>query len=121
MSKITNLLLESDITQEIKKNAVHIMDEITRLKTTSPPKLNKNLTALSKEIETTFFTTFLKASGIEMVNKTFNGGVGEAQFSSFLTREYASIIAENSQTGLAQHIYKALITNGENHEHSKRS
>lgn len=51
-------------------------------------------------IEAMFLQSFLKNSGMESGMTAFSGGIGESQFSSFLTAEYARILAGRIDLGL---------------------
>lgn len=44
-------------------------------------------------IEATLFQQMLKSSGIERSGAAAEGGIGEEQFASFLTEEYARVLA----------------------------
>lgn len=50
-------------------------------------------TRIADMIEAMFLQEMLKTSGIEKSGGTAQGGIGEEQFSSFLTEEYARILA----------------------------
>lgn len=50
-------------------------------------------TRIVDRIEAALFQQMLKFSGLENPGKTAEGGIGEEQFASFLTEEYAQILA----------------------------
>lgn len=54
---------------------------------TSGPSSNDRL-------EQAFLEEMLKYAGPKPKQQAFGGGIGEEQFSTFLTREYAAILAE---------------------------
>lgn len=55
----------------------------------------------AKQLEGAFLEEMLKYCGPKASEGAFSGGAGEAQFSSFLTREYAAILSESLDLGLA--------------------
>lgn len=62
----------------------------------------------AKELETVFLAEMLKSAGFGKTPSEFGGGVGEDQFSSFLTERQARAFAESGGIGLAEHIFNAL-------------
>lgn len=50
-------------------------------------------TRITDRIEATLFQQMLKSSGIERSGAAAEGGIGEEQFASFLTEEYARVLA----------------------------
>lgn len=52
------------------------------------------------QIEAMFLNEMLKSTGIGEAVRTMSGGIGEAQFTSFLTEEYARILASRIDLGL---------------------
>ena len=56
--------------------------------------------SVSDKLETAFLEEMLKYCGPVARAGEFGGGVGEEQFSSFLTQEYAAILAEKMDLGL---------------------
>ena len=67
------------------------------------------LRKVAKEFESVFLTEMLKHTGVGKTRESFGGGVGEEGFSSLLTQEYASMIADSGSFGLADQIYSALL------------
>ena len=59
-------------------------------------------TATVDRIETMFLNEMLKSTGIGEAVRTMSGGIGEAQFTSFLTEEYARILAFRIDLGLVK-------------------
>ncbi len=58
---------------------------------TSP--VPRDATGNSDRIEAMFLQEILKTSGIETSGAAAEGGIGAEQFSSFLTEEYARLLA----------------------------
>jgi len=79
-----------------------------------PPTANKDaqLMTLANKIETQFLSEMLQSAGVTKTPKTFGGGAGEDQFTSFLAREYAAKIVDAGGLGLSESIYKALVEKG---------
>lgn len=66
------------------------------------------LRAKATELEASFLAEMLKHTGVGEPQKSFGGGAGEEQFSSFLTNEYARLMAEAGGIGLAETIFQSL-------------
>jgi len=62
----------------------------------------------AEDFEAAFLTEMLKYSGINAMPDGFGGGAGEDAFASFLTQEYASLMAERGGIGLAEQIFAAM-------------
>jgi flagellar protein FlgJ len=71
-----------------------------------------NLRAVSKDLEAAFLSEMLKHSGLGATSDSFGGGAGETQFASFLIQEHARLLAERGGIGLAENIYRALVSQG---------
>ena len=54
----------------------------------------------------------LKHSGVNSMPSGFGGGAGEEAFASFLTQEYARLIAERGGVGLAERVFESLKQRG---------
>lgn len=52
------------------------------------------------QLEQAFWEEMLKYCGPKPMQNGFSGGAGEEQFSSFLTAEYAGILAQKLDLGL---------------------
>ena len=52
----------------------------------------------------------LKHSGLGATQSTFNGGIGEEQFSSMRLQETAKQITGSGGIGLAENIFQSLIS-----------
>jgi Rod binding domain-containing protein len=68
----------------------------------------------AQELEASFLSEMLKYSGLGETRDSFGGGVGEEQFSSFLTDEYARIMEKAGGIGLAESIFHSLQKGAEN-------
>ncbi len=62
----------------------------------------------AKAFEASFLEQMLKDSGINAMPSSFGGGAGEEAFGSFLTSEYAKLLAERGGFGLAERVYAIL-------------
>lgn len=63
---------------------------------------------VAEQFEAAFLSEMLKHTGIGKMPEAFNGGPGEAAFSDFLVREYATMISEKGALGLAEHVFQSL-------------
>jgi len=68
----------------------------------------------AQELEASFLAEMLKHTGLGETSSSFAGGIGEEQFSSFLTDEYARIMAKSGGIGLAESIFHSLQKGAEN-------
>lgn len=57
--------------------------------------------AVANQLEQAFLEEMLKYCGPGPSEGAFSGGAGEEQFSSFLTREHAGLLAERLDLGFA--------------------
>lgn len=55
---------------------------------------------MAEKLEQAFLEEMLKYAGPKPSDHAFGGGIGEEQFSTFLTREYAAILADSLDLGL---------------------
>ncbi len=67
------------------------------------------LMAVAKELEASFLAEMFRAAGVGEARKSFGGGTGEDQFSSFLVQEYATATVDAGGIGLAESIYHSLV------------
>lgn len=75
------------------------------------PELSKQDAALmqtAKALEASFLAEMLGHAGMGESRDSFNGGIGEQQFSSFLRAQQATAMVEKGGIGLAEHIFHAL-------------
>lgn len=64
--------------------------------------------ATAEAFEAAFLAEMLKHTGVNATPESLGGGAGEDAFSSFLTGEYARLIAARGGVGLAEHIFNAI-------------
>lgn len=69
-----------------------------------PPLLEK-----ARELEAAFLAEMLGYAGLGSANGSFDGGIGEEQFSSFLRQEQARLMVETGGIGLAEQLFRAMI------------
>ena len=62
----------------------------------------------AQAFEASFLAEMLKHSGVNAAPSGFGGGAGEEAFASFLTQEYARMIAERGGVGLAEQVFEML-------------
>lgn len=62
----------------------------------------------AQDLEASFLAEMLKYTGLGKSEGGFDGGVGEAQFASFLVDEYANKMTDAGGIGLAESIFKSL-------------
>lgn len=77
----------------------------------SPPKPDDTaaLRRVAEELEASFLSEMLKHAGLGTGRSAFGGGVGEAQFSSFLRNEQARALVQAGGIGLSQSLFEALV------------
>lgn len=68
------------------------------------PGAPSGVTATADQLEQAFLEEMLKYYGPAPAEGAFSGGAGEDQFSSFLTREYAALLAGQMDLGFAEMI-----------------
>lgn len=74
-----------------------------------PQDIDPKLMDVARALESSFLAEMLNAAGVGEARKTFGGGAGEDQFSSFLVREYADATVKAGGIGLAESIYRSLL------------
>lgn len=62
----------------------------------------------AEAFEAVFLAEMLKHSGVSAARESYGGGAGEDAFASFLTQEYARLLAARGGFGLADRIFEAL-------------
>lgn len=88
----------------------------TALPTTTPsqagtlprPQGDYALRSKARELESAFLAEMLSYAGLGEGGASFGGGVGEAQFASFLRGEQAKLMVQKGGIGLAETIFDAL-------------
>ena len=78
-------------------------------KTTAAPAQQASLRRAAEELEATFLAEMLKPMGADHESSSFGGGIGEAQFSSFLVEEQAKLMVKAGGIGLAESIFRSLL------------
>ena len=73
------------------------------------PENERMMRAAAEQLEATFLAEMLKSAGVGESRKTFGGGAGEDQFSSFLVQEYARATVDRGGLGLSESIYRSLV------------
>lgn len=73
----------------------------------SQPDRDRDIRAAAEAFEAAFLAEMLKHSGINET-PSFGGGAGEDAFSSMLTQEYASLLAQRGGLGLADRVFEVL-------------
>lgn len=71
------------------------------------------LRAAAEAYEAAFLAEMLKPMGAAATRESFGGGVGEAQFGSFLLQEEARAIVQHGGIGLSESIFEALKAQAE--------
>lgn len=66
----------------------------------------------AQDFEAAFLAEMLKHTGINSTPESGGGGAGEDAFASFLTGEYARLLAERGGVGLAEQIFNAIHQKG---------
>lgn len=76
----------------------------------SAPQDTQALRRVAEELEANFLAEMLKHAGFGEERRTFGGGVGEAQFASFLRSEHSRALVERGGIGLSQSLFEALVS-----------
>ena len=82
------------------------------LATASAPQVGKDAALLqkAKELEAAFLSELLGFSGLGETENSFDGGIGEDQFGSFLRQEQAKLRVDRGGIGLAKLVFESLKT-----------
>ena len=73
------------------------------------------LMAKAKELEAAFLSEMLGHAGMDAdAEGSFGGGLGEAQFASFLRQEQARMMVEKGGIGLSEALFRAMDGGVEN-------
>jgi Rod binding domain-containing protein len=73
---------------------------------TSPAEQQARRTA--EAFEAAFLAEMLRYTGLNAMPASFGGGAGEEAFGSFLTDEYARLLAERGGIGIAEQVFEIL-------------
>ncbi len=74
------------------------------------PQDTQALRRVAQELEASFLAEMLKHAGFGEERRSFGGGIGEAQFGSFLRSEHARALVERGGIGLSQSLFEALVS-----------
>lgn len=85
------------------------MTQIDGFSSTNQEHQKPKLMSLANKIEAQFLNEMLKTAGVGKPPSGFGGGVGEDQFTSFLTGAYADATVEAGGIGLSEVIYRSLL------------
>lgn len=75
---------------------------------TPDPEADKRARDAAEAFEAAFLGEMLKYTGVNAMPDSFGGGAGEEAFGSFLTQEYARLIAERGGIGIAEQVFETL-------------
>ncbi|MCZ0962056.1 rod-binding protein [Paracoccus benzoatiresistens] len=67
-----------------------------------PPPTEKSTPPAAEKLEQAFLEEMLKYCGPKSADGAFGGGIGEDQFGSFLTQEYAAVMAAQIDLGFGK-------------------
>lgn len=67
--------------------------------------------AKAQALEAEFLSQMLGHASLGQTSESFGGGIGEAQFASFLRDEQAAAMVQRGGIGLAEQIFKVLAEN----------
>ncbi|SCM69471.1 rod-binding protein [Donghicola eburneus] len=84
------------------------MIQITSNTTLPAARLNE-LRETAQQLETTFTTEMLKATGLGKPVGGLNGGIGEEQFSSFRLEQQAAALVQAGGFGLTEALFQSLV------------
>lgn len=74
-----------------------------------PRRADPALREAAQALEAGFLTVMLQSAGVGAPRESMGGGIGEAQFASFLTEAHARSLVERGGIGLAESLYRALV------------
>ena len=75
----------------------------------NPPTRDDLLMKRAKELEAAFLTEMLGHAGMDAdAEGSFGGGIGEAQFASFLREQEARAMVDRGGIGLAESLFRAM-------------
>jgi Rod binding domain-containing protein len=78
-----------------------------------PRRAAPALREAARALEASFLSVMLQSAGLGAPREAMGGGVGEAQFASFLTEAHARSMVERGGIGLAESLYRALVARAE--------
>jgi Rod binding domain-containing protein len=90
---------------------VHAPDQMRKHPFFISPKQDP-LRLAARQLESGFLAEMLKSAGMGETSTGFGGGIGEAQFASFLLERQAARMVEAGGIGLAEGLFHALKERG---------
>jgi hypothetical protein len=99
------------LTDPPPKDAEMLVSDPTVLSISSAPggrAEDARLREVARELEASFLAVMLKSAGSGAARDALGGGVGEDQFSSFLTAQHARALVDRGGIGLAESLFQAL-------------
>jgi peptidoglycan hydrolase FlgJ len=75
---------------------------------TVAPGRTAELMRKAEALEAEFLSQMLGHASLGQTSESFGGGIGEAQFASFLRHEQAGLMVQRGGIGLAEQIFKVL-------------
>ncbi len=75
------------------------------------PGRTAELMTKAKALEAAFLSQMLGHASLGQTSESFGGGIGEAQFASFLRDEQAAGMVQRGGIGLAEQIFRVLSEN----------
>lgn len=97
-------------------NAMKIAPDPARLSVATQPAMDPHKAALmvqARALEAAFLSEMLSHTGLGVTQEEFGGGIGEAQFSSFLRQEQANLMVARGGIGLAEQLFRSMTRNGD--------
>lgn len=88
------------------------MQALTAAPITGPVDDGRRAALMEKAcaLEATFLSEMLAHAGLDAAEGEFSGGVGEAQFASFLREAQAKAMVERGGIGLAESLFRAMVS-----------
>lgn len=63
----------------------------------------------ARALEASFLSEMLDHAGLDAAEGAFSGGIGEAQFASFLREAQAKAMVERGGIGLAESLFRSMV------------
>jgi peptidoglycan hydrolase FlgJ len=98
-------LIQSEHQMDIQPTGHGTPTPLSSKPPTNPDPLRQKAT----ELEAAFLAEMLQFAGLGAQGDSFDGGIGEEQFSSFLREEQAKLMAEHGGIGLAEALFEAMV------------
>jgi Rod binding domain-containing protein len=74
----------------------------------APSPAEQQARRTAEAFEAAFLAEMLRYTGLNAMPASFGGGAGEEAFGSFLTDEYARLLAERGGIGIAEQVFEIL-------------